>query len=393
MRREVLHLIDTGGPGGAETVFHDVVTGLDREQWCSTAVVPVVDWLHGALRLSGVQPHVVSTHGSFDIRYLRRLTGMSRRTRIIHTHLLTSSVYGSVAGLLTRRPVVCTFHGTVDLAGAQRMIDVKFRIISDLAHARVVFVSDWLRRAFLSAVPLNPERTRVIYNGIDVSRFHPGPCGSVRRELGADDGDILVGAVGNVRPTKGYDVLLRAAALLCRRSDRYRFVLVGDADGPLYGELRALHAELGLEDRFRFAGFREDIPDVMRSLDVYVSSSTAEGFSLTTVEAMACGVPVVATRSGGPEEIVRDGVNGSLVPVGSSEALAAALEQAAEDTVHRRRVTDSARADVAERFTVGAMVRAYAALYEECLGKDAATAAASSARVHELTREQQCRTR
>jgi glycosyltransferase involved in cell wall biosynthesis len=370
MRHRILHLIDTGGPGGAETVYHNIVTRLDTARWDRIAAVPLRDWLSSALEGAGVEPVVVSTEGSFDVQYVRRLVSLCRSgVSLIHAHLLTSAVYGAMAGLLTRVPLVCTFHGSVDVAGPGGLSAAKFRIIRSLGRAHVVFVSESLRRNFLTAFPLNAARTSVIPNGIDTARFRVERDTSLRAELGARDGDILIGGIGNIRPAKGYDVLLRAAALLCHRSQRYRFVVVGQEGGALSDELLELHRSLGLGDRVRFVGFRQDIPAVMRNLDLYVSSSTAEGFSLTTVEAMACGISVVATRSGGPEEIIEDGVTGVLVPTGSPEALARAMHDVLSNAGLRRRMTKAARAVAARRFNVDAMVRSYEALYERCLAQ------------------------
>jgi glycosyltransferase involved in cell wall biosynthesis len=128
-----------------------------------------------------------------------------------------------------------------------------------------------------------------------------------------------------------------------------------------------LHAVLDLGDTVRFLGFREDVAGVLEDLDIYVSSSTAEGFSLTTVEAMASGVPVVATRSGGPEEIVEDGVTGVLVPTHSPEKLAEAIHELAQDPARRRRMADAARTAAGKRFAIATMLRKYEALYESCL--------------------------
>jgi len=367
MPTEVVHLIDTGGPGGAETVYHQLVTRLEPSRWRSVAAVPSRDWLFDSLRDSGVEPRIVAMRGSFDLSYLRTLARLLDGAALVHSHLLTTSLYGALAARWNGIPAICTFHGLADIQGDPR-VPLKFRLIRHLGKAHIVFVSESLRRTFLSMVPLDERRTSVIPNGIDTSRFRPGRDARLRRELGAAEDDILVGAVGNVRPSKAYDVLLRAAAMLRDSSARpLRFVIVGQGDGELYDRLQRLRAELRLETVVRFAGFRSDIPDVMRNLDVYVSSSSAEGFSLTTVEAMASGVPVIATRSGGPEEIIEDGVNGLLVPPNSPGELARAIRSLADDASLQQRLRAAALETVRRRYTVETMVRRYEQLYEACL--------------------------
>jgi glycosyltransferase involved in cell wall biosynthesis len=368
MRPRILHLIDTGGPGGAETIYTDVVTGLAARGWSSVAAVPVRDWLYSTLEDRGIQPVLLETHGSFDIRYVRRIRALIRREHIhiVHAHLLASSVYGSLAGRLTRIPVVCTFHGEVDVAANERFRAAKFAII-DRRRNHVAFVSDALRRTFLARNPLKHAATSVVHNGIDLDAFRPGPEQS--GEVTGSDMTLL-GAVGNVRTSKAYDVLLRTMALLRERGRPCRLVIIGQTagGGELFAELCALRAALHIEDIVEFAGFREDIPRLLRSFDIYVSSSRAEGFSLTTVQAMASGVPVVATRCGGPEEIVVNDATGVLVPIDNPGALADAIESLIADPQRRRTMATAARASVEKRFSRDTMVEAYARIYEQCTG-------------------------
>lgn len=372
MRRNVLHLIDTGGPGGAETIYLNVVEGLDRERWRSVAVVPWREWLSAELEQRAIEPHLLTTQGSFDVRYLSRLHELIRRERIdlIHTHLLTSSVYASVVARLARLPVVSTFHGQVDLSAAGRYAAVKFRIVNRRRN-RVVFVSESLRRALQSAAPLGETDARVIYNGIDVAQFQPGRDHSLRAKLGIGPDELLIGAVGNIRPAKAYGVLLQATALLRERGESMHIAIVGDAQGALFEELLALRQALGLEGTVHFTGFRSDIPRVLQNFDLYALSSSSEGFSLATVQALASGLPVVATRCGGPEEIVTGGETGLLVPPNSPAALADALAELIRDPARRALLAEGGRRSVVQRFSVETMVREYDALYEECLGTDA----------------------
>lgn len=370
VRRTVLHLIDTGGPGGAETIFLNLVEGMPTRGWRSVAVVPTRDWLAQTLEARGITPILVPTDRAFDVPYLARVAALARGhdVDVIQAHLLTSSVYGSLAGRLTRRPVVCTFHGHADVAPDESLKGLKFRII-DRRSNRVVFVSEALRRAVLARTGIDAGRTRVIPNGIDGASFRPREAGDLRDELGVRSDEILLGAVGNVRPSKAYDVLLHATARLRRRSVRCRVVVVGQAKGPLFRELEALRDRLGLGDVVSFVGFRQNVERWINACDVYVISSSAEGFSLSTVQALACGTPVVATRCGGPEEIVEDGRTGLLVDAGSPEALAGAIETLVRDADRRSRLARAAPDSVRKRFTLDAMLDEYERLYAECSSK------------------------
>jgi glycosyltransferase involved in cell wall biosynthesis len=364
----ILHLIDTGGPGGAETVFVDLVRGLRPPRWEHVVVVPDQGWIYRALRNIGLDPVVLRGRHSFDQGYVRAIRELIRRDRItlLQAHLLGPSVYGSFAAALEGVPAVCTLHGEVDVDASDRYALARFRIIS-WGSSSVVFVSEALRLSFLARYRLGGWRTRVIENGVDTERFRPRPDDSVRRELGIAPGDILVGAVGNLRPAKRYDVFLRVAAELARRSPAYHFVVFGQSGGALDGGLLALRRELGLEKRVHFAGFVEDIERILPNLDVYLLSSDSEGFSLSTVQALAAGIPVVATRCGGPEDILEDGMSGLLADRGSVAEIVQAVERLRCEPGLGRRLAAEGRTQAERRFSVAAQVRHYDALYEEVL--------------------------
>jgi glycosyltransferase involved in cell wall biosynthesis len=373
VRRTVLHLIDTGGPGGAETVFLELVTRLHGERWRSVAVVPSRDWLYGALVERGVTPIVLRSRRAFDAGYLAALHRLAARegAALIQTHLLTTWVYGSAVGRLTRLPLVGTLHGAVDLRADDRYRSLKLRL-TRRRRGRVVFVSESLRREILRRERIDAAQTRVIPNGIDLDYWSPAPADGFRSELGVRRDELLIAAIGNVRPSKDYANLLRAAAWLREHGTPCRIAVAGDTRGDgLYQRLLALRQELGLEDAVTFLGFRGDVRRLLWSSDVYVLSSSQEGFSLTTLQAMACGVPVVGTRSGGPEEIVISGESGLLVPVRDAAALGGAVRALALDAALRRRIGVAARRR-AEDFGIGSMVASYERLYEELIGPAAA---------------------
>lgn len=362
--RTIVHLIDTGGPGGAETIFLRIATGISKQQWHCVPVVPSDHWLADELRRAGADPILVSTVGSFDIRYLWRLIRLLRKYRadLVHTHLLTSSVYGSVAARLLGVPHIATFHGAADLGPRGFRRDVKLRVLFG-GPSQVVFVSESLRRTVTAAAGVRSRRTRVIHNGIDSSRFEGSVGSEIRSELGIARGATLIGAIGNVRESKDYPSLLRAVGGIAHLGLPFHLIVVGERDGAIYPDLLRLADELGLLGQVSFLGFRPDVDRILNSLDVFVLSSSTEGFSLSTLEAMAAGVPVVATRSGGPEEIVRDGRTGRLVPPRDPEALGRALIATIADGETARRMAAAARLDVADRFSVRTMLDAYEALY------------------------------
>lgn len=366
--KRVLHLIDTAGPGGAESVYLDLVSRLDRHRWTSFASIPTTGWLYDALERRGIQPIVIPSAGRMNVLYLARLVRLIRRLEVdlVQTHLFGASLYGALAGFLCGVPVVCTFHGEPDLTSAERGAFLRFGLLR-LAARRVVCVSDSLVASFRRRSGFPGDRVTTIHNGIDSAVFRPGRDHDLRRTLGVGEDEILIGTVGNFRPAKALDVFVRAAALLAIPGKRLRFVIVGQRAEPILSKLDALRQELGLEGNLEFLGFRSDIDRVMRSLDVFVCSSDTEGFSLTTAQAMASGIPVVATRSGGPEELINDGLDGRLVETRAPEQIARAVRELVANPVAARELGANARKRVEARFSTAAMVRRYEDLYERLI--------------------------
>src|SRR6266496_2902853 len=172
--------------------------------------------------------------------------------------------------------------------------------------------------------------------------------------------------VANVRQSKGYETFVRAARHAVDADPSVRFVAAGDID-PVLGEpILRLVRDLQLQHHLRFLGYRADIPELMHDLDVFVLSSTSEGFPLVLLEAMAAGRSVVATRCGGPEEIVDDGVNGRLVAPADVTRLGDAIAQLLSNDTHVQSLRIKAR-ETANRFTVASMIRKYEDLYQRVL--------------------------
>ena len=368
MKRTVLHLIDTTGPGGAETVFTDLAQGLDSSRYRSVAVTAGPGWVEDTISAGGIQRHTVEQRGKFALKYVRALGRLALKERVdlVHAHLVGASVYASLAALGTGIPVLCTIHGHADLPKADRLRLLRYGVLR-VGASHVVAVSESLRREFQARSGFPAERTSVVYNGIDLNAFHPGDGSAIRQELGIASGEFVFGALGNVRAPKAYDVLLRAAALLAADSIPSRVVIVGDISGGVYPALAALASSLALGSRVTFAGFRRDVPEVLRAFDALALSSRTEGFSLATVQAMATGVPVVATRSGGPEEILEDGVSGLLVPTDDPAALAAAMRRLRDQPELRDRFARAGPQSARARFNRTSMIEAYQRLYDALL--------------------------
>lgn len=362
----VMHLIDTGGPGGAETVFAQLAHRLGKDTHTLT-IVPREDWLSAHLRTLQIQPVILAARGSLNVGYLWSLIGLARRhhVRLIHTHLLGSAIYGALVGLFTGTKVIAVIHGPTDLRKLGKLAGVK-RWLLRHACSTVVAVSTSTHEALVS-FGLPPESITLIQNGVDTGRYSPGRDCGLREELGLGPADLLVGAVGNIRAPKAYDIMLKAAAIVLPRVPGCHLAIVGQGDEAALRPLSELSASLGLTGRCHFLGFRKSTPELYRNFDVFVSSSRSEGLSLAFLEAMASGLAVVTTRSGGPQEVIEPDVSGILVPIENPQALADGLHRALADAQLRARLGMAARARVVEGFSLDSVLRQYAGIYARLL--------------------------
>lgn len=226
---------------------------------------------------------------------------------------------------------------------------------------------------------IDPGKIHVIYNGIDTDRFTPEGTRSLRERLGLAPEQPLVGIIGEVSPHKGQQEFLGASILLLERGLDAKFVLIGSPrpkNVPYLKRLKRIVQERGLGDHILFLDAVSDVPDAIRSLDVLVLASHEEPFGLITVEAMACGCPIVATSSGATPEIVTDGVHGILVQPRRKEAIASAVAKLIEDAALRARLGHQARERAVKHFGLERMVQQTESLYQKLLRHSATDASA-----------------
>ncbi len=297
-----------------------------------------------------------------------KLAELFRRERvdIVHSHNWATYFYSTLAARLARVPVhIHGEHGHDSQAPAPRRLLIKRALAPGVT--RFVAVSGDLARELVQEWHLRPEQVRLIPNGVDLDRFHAEQASdALRASLGIPPGEKVVASVGGLRRIKDYPTLLGAFSLLRARLGEGRLLIVGHSYyREIREELDRLAERLGIRDEVIFTGVRQDVPALLRLCDVYVNSSLFEGMSNTILEAMAMGIPVVATRVGGNPELVTDRVTGYLVPPGDPGALAGRVEELLRDAALRATMGAAARDQVERRHRMESMVRANEELYRE----------------------------
>jgi glycosyltransferase involved in cell wall biosynthesis len=360
----LLQIIETGGPGGAETVFLSLVQGLLDRGSDVECIVGHGSWLPQELERRGIRASLLTTSGSLDRGLLASLRRAIRLNAVdlVHAHLFEGALYASLAARLEGVPCVVTLHGQSDLGGLGLKASVK-RLLFSLLASRVVSVSGALDRELAQALSMPSSRRRVITNGVRRQL----PINNVKGEAGTNRSPRLV-AIGNIRKPKDYPSLLSAISLVKQTHKTVHLDIAGEPDQDgLFESLAEQVSELSIQSNVTFHGFVADTSTLLAAADCFVLSSTQEGFSLATIEAMLAGVPVVATRSGGPEGIIRHEESGLLVPSSSPKALADAIVRILDDRLLATRCRETALAEAEGRYTLAAMVTSYENLYEELL--------------------------
>jgi glycosyltransferase involved in cell wall biosynthesis len=213
-----------------------------------------------------------------------------------------------------------------------------------------------------------PKKCRTILNGVDLSRFRPDLPRIFREEMGWQADQIVVGMVANFRPCKRHADFLEAAAIIRKLYPETRFVMVG-ADNGNMAEIATRVKALGLEQSVAMLGSQSRPERIFAAIDIYVCTSDTEGFSNVLLEALACGKPVIATRVGGNQEVIRDGDNGFLVPPKSPELVARALEKLLAQPNLRVAMGNRGRNFAEAKFSLKRMVDEHERLYKELISE------------------------
>lgn len=362
----VLHVVVSMETGGLENGIVNLVNRHDTTQFkvdilCLTARGELVD------RITSTATEVFFDHATTgvpdSVRIIRQHL-QSHRYDIVHSHGFGTMLASYLALLGDRRTrLINGEHGVIYADKLWQRLLQRFlfnRVAINLS------VSAILGNHIADTFGVRRDRFLPIINGVDTGRFCPNPAtrARLRQELGLEHA-FVVGSVGRLVPVKDYGTLIRAFAQLAAHHAHCRLVLVGG--GPEESSLRALAQELGVGAQVLFTGRRSDVADLMNVFDVFALSSLTEGLSNTILEAMATGLPVVATRVGGNPEIVLEGRNGHMVATSDANAMAAILADLVVQPVELQRLSQGALEFTGSQCSLQNMVDNYEQSYRRFL--------------------------
>ena len=371
-RFKVLHVIRPAA-GGMRRHLLNLLHYTDRNLFEPGVAGPPE--VLAAVAESGVRVFPVPLKGELDpfqdARAVFQLARLLKKERvdILHAHGSKAGLVGRLAALWAGTPVVFfTVHNSIFYAEwpayKKRVFAFAEKVLARRTH-RIITVSEALRRELIDREGLKAEQVVVVYNGIEPNEYRVAESrAALRRRLGLPVEGPVVGAVARLAPQKGLRYLIEAAALFSPE-ERPAFVVVGN--GPLRAELEALAEKNGVGGCFVFTGARDDIPLILKAIDLIVLPSVTEGLPLILLEAMAAALPVVATAVGGVPEAVVDGETGLLVPSRDPGALAQGMAALLKEPERVQRMGLAGKERVGKFFTAEKMAARVTSLYQEVL--------------------------
>ena len=356
----LLSLSDTGG---SERVVFDLVRKMDRTLFA----IIIISFHDGPLRKIyesiGVKVHIITKTIKYDLFFILKLKKVfiKESIEIVNPHHFTPVFFSFLASIGSNIKFVYTEHSKwqlTQLGFINKLINKKILNSADA----VVAISNQIESYLIDEIKIGGKNVHLITNGIDIDRY----CckknkESSRKRFGIDSSDFVIGVVANLRPEKNHKFLISTFSAMSRKFLNLKLVLVGL--DRMNGEIQKFAAESSAYDRILFLGMQKDIPDVLSTFDVFCLPSLYEGLPLSILEAMAAGIPVVGSDVMGINEVINNGQNGLLFPLGDAPMLSKALEYLIKDKDLRDKLCTSAKKYVNENYFLDDKVTEYQKLF------------------------------
>ncbi len=365
----IAFLVHTYGFGGLENMVTNLVNHLDPNRFKSTIIsfAPLKP-LNNRVDLNCVRVLSLNKKGGNNPVLIFKIWRMLKKigVDIVQTHNWGTALEGILGAKLAGiSGIVHAERGTIEDKERNKGLQ---RFLWGFAD-QVLSVSEAHRKKVASIIGFPHEQIKGIVNGVDTERFFPNPGikGEIRKKLGLKKSSLCIGTVGSLRPVKNQSLLIKACSAILPHFDQVEVLLVGE--GPLESQLKQEVQILGLSENIHFAGGQSNIPEILNALDIFVLPSLSEGMPNVVLEAMACGIPTIATAVGGAPEVIEGGKNGILIASEDERQLTRILKELILNHEKRQTLGIEGRRRVLTNFSLNNMVSEYQMLYESLLQK------------------------
>jgi glycosyltransferase involved in cell wall biosynthesis len=364
----ICHLAMGDGWAGAEVQLATLLAALSKmPDFEVSAILFNEGRLTGELRGLGIRTEVICESRHNSILIIKQLMHYFQQHQfdILHTHKYKDNILGSLATSGKIRPRIRTIHGFPEPFGGFQAVKIgAYQILDNWVNRllvdQILAVSFDLRSHLIKH--FGADKVTCIHNAIDIEQIRvTRGAEELRKELGLDENEFLIGTMGRLMPVKGLESFLKAAHIIRRQKANVKFIIAGD--GPLKDALQKQAREYGLGEVVLFLGHRNDSHNILELMDLFVLPSISEGIPMVLLEALALARPVIASRVGGIPEVIEHGVSGLLIAPGREDELAKTCIALMDDPDCARRLGAAGRQRVVEHFSASAMAKNVAEIY------------------------------
>ena len=359
----IAHVVFSFGAGGIENGIVNLVNNLDPDRYRHT-IVCLTNAGEFAEKIHGGNSNLIELHkkdgNDWGLPFKLRRVFKNNGIDIVHLRGWPTLIEGIIGAKLAGvKKIIYGFHGKTiqDISTRNRkrqfaeMIAVRF-------IDRVVTLSEIMAADYAQYARIPTSKIQVIYNGVDTEKFNnKSNIKKIRKELAINEDDFVIGSVGRLDPVKDFPTLIKAFSLFCMDIGSSKLIIVGE--GPERATLEKLAKDVDVEEKTIFTGYRNDINKLMQAMNIYVQTSLYEGFSNTIVEAMAAGLPVVATDVGGNSVLIKSRTDNLLIEPANPTLLSSILLKLARNKATMSQIAKENRKTTESEFSITEMVNRY----------------------------------